>query len=340
MPCVAYGSYKELAKDPNIDIVYVASPHSHHYQNVRLCFENGKPVLCEKAFTVNAAQARSLYHLARSKQLFLMEAVWTRYFPLSKAIRKHIIEGDLGEVVRVHADLSVGLPPETSFDVSHRMINKNLAGGALLDLGIYSLTWIFQALYHTLRVSKRLAPEVKGVAMAMEPRTGSDEMTSVLLEFPHSAPNGEFKAHATATTAMRLDHATSKHAMTGPTVRIQGTKAEIQVFGLTSTPTKYKLVPWQSHQTAAAGRTPISTCIQEHTFDFPGNGSGLFWEADEAARCWRDGKLESDDMPWRESIVIMETMDEIRRQGGLTYPENIESTDYPLDLDCQRESSR
>lgn len=141
--CSAYGSYEELVKDPNVDIIYVGTPHSHHYQNCMLALTNGKPVLCEKAITVNASQARALVEEAKKQKSFLMEAEWTRFFPLSIAIRKKIVDGDIGEVLRVSSDLSTGEAPEI-YETSHRNVNKDLAGGALLDLGVYSLLWLFQ----------------------------------------------------------------------------------------------------------------------------------------------------------------------------------------------------
>jgi predicted dehydrogenase len=130
---VAYGSYEELVTDKNVDVVYIATPHSHHYQNALLALEAGKNVLCEKAFTVNAAQARRLVATARAKGLFLMEAVWTRYFPLSVQIRRMIEDQELGAVYRVIADLSLANDVEERFGTEHRMVNLNLAGGALLD---------------------------------------------------------------------------------------------------------------------------------------------------------------------------------------------------------------
>ena len=327
--CVAYGSYAELVKDPSVDIIYVATPHSHHYQNVMLCLEAGKPVLCEKAFTVNAEQARVLYKTAQQKKLFLMEAVWTRYFPLSVAVRKHITDGDLGEVLRVNADLSVGMVPEDSFDTSHRMLNKHLAGGCLLDLGIYSLTWVFQTLYHTLPPKLRQAPKVKGVAITPDPRTGADEMTTMLLEFPKSAPTGQTTAHAVATTALRVDDDPDNLGSAGPAIRIQGTKGEIQVYGPASRPSRYRFVPWRNRDKGEEGDPT------EYKFDFPGQGQGMYWEADEAARCWRDKALESEGISWEESTLIMDIMDEVRRQGGLAYPKEIESTDYPIELQAK-----
>ena len=290
-----------------------------------LALSAGKPILCEKALTVNAEQARILYKTAKEKNLFLMEAVWTRYFPLSIAIRKHITSGDIGEVLRGTADLSIGSSPEQNFDVSHRMVNKSLAGGCLLDLGIYSLTWIFQTMYHTLPKDKRERPKVLAAAMTLEPRTGADEMTTMLLEFPKSSPTGLTKAHATATTALRVDFDPDKKQSAGPAVRIQGTKGEIQVYGPIYRPSRFKLIP-KAAEGGEAGD------VKDNQFDFPGGGQGMFWEADEAARCWRDKKLESASMTWEESLLIMEIMDEVRKQGGLTYPEEIESSKYPIDL--------
>lgn len=132
-PCAAYASYDELVADPDVDVVYVATPHSHHYQNVMLCLEAGKNVLCEKAFTVNAAQTKILCETARKKNLFLMEAMWTRYFPLSVQVRQLIQNGEIGEVLRTTADTSFGDDVEERWGTKHRMVNPDLAGGCLLD---------------------------------------------------------------------------------------------------------------------------------------------------------------------------------------------------------------
>ena len=129
----AYGDYAALAKDPNVDAIYVATPHSHHYQNVMLCLENGKHVLCEKSFTVNAPQTERLVQIAREKKLFLMEAVWTRFFPLSIQIRKAIENGEIGQVLRTFADLSMAKNVEKDLGTKHRQVNMDLAGGAMLD---------------------------------------------------------------------------------------------------------------------------------------------------------------------------------------------------------------
>lgn len=325
----AYGSYKELVQDPNVDIIYVATPHSHHYQNCRLALEHSKPILCEKALTVNADQAKILVEEAKKRNLFFMEAVWTRYFPLSIEIRKAIQDGKIGEVLKVSADLSIGAIPEDSFDVAHRMVNKDLAGGVLLDLGIYSLTWLFQTIYHTLPKEKRQAPKVVGALMTSEPRTGADEATTMLLDFPVSTPTGKSRTHGIATAALRthFDHERDTEQAT-PAVRIFGDEGEIQVFGPIYRPSRYRI----TYTKKGDNKQPFED--KEH--EFPGGIHGMSWEADEAARCFLAGKLESESMPWSESITIMETMDEVRKLGGLTYPETIETTKYPMDMKAKQ----
>ena len=131
----AYGSYQEMAEDPAVDLVYVATPHSHHYAHVRLCLEHGRNVLCEKAFMVNSSQAREVVRLAREKRLLLAEAIWTRYMPSRALIREAVDSGIIGEVTSLTANLG--------YVVKHkeRLIRSDLGGGALLDLGVYPVNF-------------------------------------------------------------------------------------------------------------------------------------------------------------------------------------------------------
>lgn len=146
----------------------------------------------------------------------------------------------------------------------------------------------------------------------------------MLLEFPKSAPSGKYKAHAIATTAMRVDFDPAKDgdkAAQTPAVRVQGTDGEIQVFGPIYRPTRFRII-------ASDGKVKeVEMDPKDH-----GGAHGFVYEADEAARCLLAGKLESEGMGWEESTVIMETMDEVRKLAGLRYPEGIESTEFPLDL--------
>ncbi|KAJ9495910.1 hypothetical protein LTR99_003670 [Exophiala xenobiotica] len=320
--CTPYGSYEELVKDPNVDIIYIGTPHSHHYQNAMLALKNNKPVLCEKALTVNASQARRLYDVAKEKHLFFMDGVWTRHVPISKTVRQHIINNDIGEVIRVSADLSIGVMPE-DFEVQGRMVNPDLAGGCLLDLGIYSLSWVFQTMFHTLPPPLREdRPSVLGTAMTFT-STGVDESVVALLDFPKSTPTGKTKAHGIVTAAMRITDspAGARAEEEVPTIRIQGEKGEIQMFGRIHCPTRYKLLPKEPNQETI-----------DRTFEMDGAALGLVYEADAAARALVAGKLESEIMTWAESTLVMEVMDQIRHQGGLTYPEAIETTEYPVKL--------
>ncbi|KAL2820523.1 hypothetical protein BDW59DRAFT_150645 [Aspergillus cavernicola] len=323
-PCATYGSYKEAVNDANVQVVYVASPHSHHFQHTMLALEAGKHVLCEKAFTVNAAQAKILCETARKKGLFLMEAVWTRYFPLSIEVRRLVQTGAIGEVLRVISDLSIGDEPESSWSPDHRMVNKDLAGGALLDLGIYALTWVFQILYHTLPRSQRKAPSQVTSHMVKYPQTGADEETTMIITFPTMTPSAlpNRTSHAVAMTAFRVATDPDKRGSAGPSIQIQGTKGHIQIFGPAFCPERYRVIP--------SSESGDVTTIQDVHIPVPGGARGMFWEADEVACCVRDGKLESETLPWDESIIIMEVMDTVRQQGGLTYPDSLESTTYPL----------
>ncbi|KAF2711133.1 NAD(P)-binding protein [Pleomassaria siparia CBS 279.74] len=311
----AHGSYTSLVADPDVDIVYIATPHSHHYANARLCLEAGKHILCEKPMTVNAEQTKILIDIAREKKLFLMEAVWTRFFPVSKEIREFVREGGLGEVKRVWADVSFWTDVEKAFGTEHRMVSMDLAGGVLLDLGVYSLTWLFQILYHIVPEPDRGFPSVASQLTKYKP-TGCDESTSMLLSFP---PNG---AHGIATTNIRVSHDASATATASDPIRIQGTLGDITVSS-PFRPTSYTLIPASS----VSRGTPASFERKTVTRAMPGDGHGhgMFWEADECARCIRDGKLESDDMPWAESEAVMRVMDRVREQGGLVYGEGLES---------------
>ncbi|KAI1825701.1 hypothetical protein F4861DRAFT_500390 [Xylaria intraflava] len=312
-----YGSYAELVNDPNIDCVYVATPHSHHFQNVMLALLAGKNVLCEKAFTVNASQAKKLVATAREKNLFLMEAVWTRYFPLSIKVRELVKSGTIGTVYRVIADNSIGNegPDGTvTFADEHRMVNIDLAGGALLDLGIYSLTWLFQILYHLQPEAEKETP--KTLAAIQHYRTGADESTSVIVQFP------SHKTMGLALTSLRIPTNTDGKNSGGPAIKIQGTLGEIQVMGPAYRPTQYRVV-----KSDCDGQVEVVDCPipvdKERRF-----GMGMFWEADEVARCLRDGKKESSTLPLSESIVIMEVMEQALEQGGVKYPAVITTSDF------------
>ncbi|BFZ65360.1 hypothetical protein YB2330_006526 [Saitoella coloradoensis] len=315
----AYGSYEELARDPNVDVVYVSSPHSHHYPHVLLALRSGKHVLCEKPFTVNAAQAAHLQRVAKQYNRFLMEAVWTRFFPVSIKMRELIADGEIGELRRVFAELSQDFDPY-NIDPKHRIVNPDLAGGALLDLGAYPLKWIFQTVYHTLPPSSRQSPTVLGSSMQkLGNGVDVDEHVSMMLSFPRDT--GSVIAVANASIGM--------HACTaGPAFKLEGTKGEITVPWPPFRPTEFTVhklgeAPKKYEFEIPSGGGLVQD-LEKKTFDAPNGGMGLFWEADEVARCIHDGKLQSETIPWSETVEVLKVMDEVRRQGGLRYPDAVE----------------
>ncbi|WP_029042614.1 Gfo/Idh/MocA family protein [Cucumibacter marinus] len=152
----AHGAYEALVADPDVDIVYVATPHPMHADNARLALEAGKHVLVEKAFTLNAGEAREIVDLAREKNLLIMEAMWSRFLPHMRAARELIAQGGLGTVRRFHAEHVQALPE----DPAHRLNAPELGGGALLDLGVYpiSLSWYLLGQPVAMQASARMGP--------------------------------------------------------------------------------------------------------------------------------------------------------------------------------------
>jgi predicted dehydrogenase len=168
-----HGSYEALADDPDVEVVYIATPHSHHHSNMLTCLSAGKHVLCEKAFTLNARQAEDCISLARDKQLFLMEAMWTRFFPAMTQVRTWLDEGVIGRVRLVQADFCFIVP----YNPQHRIYNPALGGGALLDIGIYpiSLASMVLGLPKKIKSQAHICP------------TGVDELDTVMFGYDNGA---------------------------------------------------------------------------------------------------------------------------------------------------------
>jgi len=263
-----YGSYEELVGDPDVDAIYVGTPHSMHHDNAILALEHGKHVLVEKAFTVTAAEARDVVDVARRKGLFAMEAMWTRFLPHVVAIRELIARGALGEIVSVEADHGQWFYPDPSF----RLFAPELGGGALLDLGVYPVSFASMILGSPNRI----------VALRDPAFTGVDAQTSMLFGY-------ESGAQAILTCTLRARSATR--------ACVTGEQARIEIDGSFYSATAFSLIDRDG-------------TIQR--FDFPREGRGLLYEAQEVARCVEAGLLESPIMPLDETISIMETMDSVR----------------------------
>lgn len=276
-PARAHGSYEALARDPEVDAVYIGSPHSEHEAHTLLCLAHGKHVLCEKPLAVNAAQSQRMVAAARAAGLLLMEAVWTRFLPSVARLRELVAAGELGEVRQVAADFGF----RAAFDPSSRLFAPELAGGALLDLGIYPLNL----------ASMLCGAPVTILAAANLGTTGVDEETAIVLRHAR----GEL---ATLSCSLRAD--TPREAV------VIGTEGRARL-----------LFPWWAGTRLAVQRRGED---RERVFELPSRGGGYAHEAEAFMDLLRAGRTEPDVMPLDESLTIMRTMDEIRRQCGVAYP--------------------
>jgi predicted dehydrogenase len=163
-----HASYDGLASDPDVDVVYIATPHPFHAENATLCLEAGKAVLCEKPFSVNAAEAERVVKLARERGLFIMEGMWTRFFPLMGEVRRLVSEGAIGEVRMLNVDFGFRADP----DPASRLFDQRLGGGALLDVGVYCVSL----------ASMILGQPSGSVGLSHLGETGVDEQASIVLE--------------------------------------------------------------------------------------------------------------------------------------------------------------
>jgi predicted dehydrogenase len=262
-----HASYEDLVVDPDVEVVYVATPHPFHHAGAKLALGAGKPALVEKAFTMNAAEARDLVAGARAAGLFLMEAMWTRFLPHIAQIRALLADGVLGEIVTVTADHGQWFAKDPEF----RLFAPELGGGALLDLGVYPVSF----------ASMVLGPPESVVSVVTPAFTGVDGQTSMLFGY-----TGGAQAVLTCTLSAR-----------SPTrAAIIGTEARIEIDGDFYAPTSFTLISRDGERTR---------------YDAPHEGRGLRHEADEVARCLREGLLESPLMPLDETISIMATMDAV-----------------------------
>ncbi len=273
-----HASYEALANDPDVDVIYIATPHSHHYDNMKLCLNAGKHVLCEKAFTLNAQQAAECIALARQKKLFLMEAMWTRFLPAVQQVRDWVSTGRIGDVRLVQADFCFNLP----YDPAHRLYNPNLGGGALLDLGIYPLSFTTMLLGFPTQTQSH----------AHRSPTGVDELDNMLLIY-------EGGATASLTCSMRLDR--PREAF------IVGTARYIKVHDPFFYPTELTLYDKETDES-------------EH-FSIPFSSNGYVGEVEEVHKCLREGKTESDIMSLDETLNLMKLMDGFRAEWGIEYPQ-------------------
>ncbi|MDE5966993.1 MAG: Gfo/Idh/MocA family oxidoreductase [Lachnospiraceae bacterium] len=271
----AYGSYEEMLEDEAVELVYVASPHSHHYQHAKMCLEHGKNVLLEKAFTVNAKQAEELIRLAEEKKLLLAEAIWTRYMPSRKIIDDIIASRVIGEPFSLTADLGYAMAQK------ERLQDPKLAGGALLDVGVYPINFALMVFHEEIK-------EVNTTAV-LSPK-GVDWLNSVTLTFVSGKMAVLHSSMLSATDRLGI---------------VYGDKGYIEVQNINNC--EEIRVYDSEHQMIARHKIPEQI-------------NGYEYEVISCMKAINEGKSECEEMPHNETLRVMRLLDQIRREWGMKYP--------------------
>ncbi|KAJ9118848.1 hypothetical protein QFC24_006047 [Naganishia onofrii] len=325
-----YGSYDGVFADKNVDAVYIGTPHTMHYENTKAALLAGKHVLCEKVsdcgelsagrvlgglalmlpvtsspaqpFTFDLTELDELIKIAKEKHLFLMEAVWTRFHPIAYKLQEIIFSGKYGKVKRIFADLSMNIKPDEK-ELTDRMIAPELGGGGLLDLGPYPMTMLLMH-QHPDNKTKASPSSISGHMIPYK-RTGVDGHSTWILEWEDIGV-----AICTASITTQMSSETS--------VIVQLDSAEVHIDFPTYRPEGFTIVERPSSAAPKEGEVPA---VKRIRYDCPipeTDGRGMQYQADEVARCIRDGKKESERCDLAESRIVMHVFDEVRRQGG--YP--------------------
>lgn len=272
----AHASYEALAQDDAVDIIYIATPHNLHMENSLLCLEHGKAILCEKPFAMNRAQSEQVFAKAREKNLFVMEAMWMVFFPVMAKVRELIATGAIGEVRMVAADFGF----RVDWNPSGRLLNPELGGGALLDVGIYPLSLAQMVLGTPSRI----------VSIAYLGETDVDEQAGIVLGYEKGQLAMLYTAVRTKTPTEAI---------------IMGTDGQIKIPA-----------PWfmPTHFTLCRHNQP------DELFEMPHPGYGYQFEILAVHEALAAGQIECPQMPWATTLTMQQTMDTIRGQWGLRYP--------------------
>ena len=282
----AYNSEIALAQDPEIDIVYIANPHPYHYQSALTCLNAGKAVLCEKPITINEKQLATLISTARKNKVFLMEAMWARFNPTTRKLCELLDSGAIGDIRM--ATVNFGFKAE--YDESNRFYNPHLGGGALFDVGIYSLSFCSMIMGTPIRVQSTCNIS----------KTNVDEQCGFLLDYADGA-------FITATSSIVT--------WTNQDAWIFGSKGRIQLVGPLHSSRQLRLIR-NSEEMRDSGISQE----REEIFSFDFAGEGYHFEAEAVADDILAGRLENELMPLDESLAIAHTMNEARKNWNLFYP--------------------
>ena len=273
----AYGSYEELLQDPAVELVYIATPHSHHAEHMKLCIEHGKPILCEKSFTANAKQAEEVLALAKEKGVYVAEAIWTRYMPARQIINDLIAQDAIGETYLLTSNLCY------TIEQVERIYRPELAGGALLDVGVYPLN------FASMVFGDDIASLESHVEMLP---TGVDRTENITIRY------------GSGKVAMLMSSAAFD---SDRRCVIYGTKGWITVDNVNN-PAVIEVFDKRDRQHPA-----------QH-IDVPEQITGYEYEVEACMRDIPLGRLEPEEMPHAEVLEIMRQMDALRAQWGMKYP--------------------
>jgi predicted dehydrogenase len=267
-----YDSYEELAGDPDLDVIYVASTHHDHFASAKLCLEAGKSVLVEKPLTTNPSDTAELINLAQDRGLFLMEALWTRTNPLLRKAAALAASGDLGEIRHVSANFGFAFRGPAT----HRLLDPALAGGAILDAGVYPL--------HAVNLFLGEPAELSGYGS--HAATGVDSHAAAVLSYPGT----EDRPAATATVICSLD----VHLPTS--LEVYGSFGRIMINDFFIRPKE--MLVYRGHHRDVVPEVLVSQSL----------GSGYTFQAQEVMRCLRMGEVESPMVPWRDTLAVSRTL--------------------------------
>lgn len=272
----AYGSYEALVQDEEVELIYIATPHSHHYEHAKLCIEHGKAVLCEKAFTRNAKEAKELLTLAKEKGVFITEAIWTRFMPSRKIINDLLASGVIGKAMTLTANLGYLIADK------ERIAEPALAGGALLDIGIYPLNFALMIFGNDFE---------KMTSTAILSEKGVDLQNSITLSYK----TGEMAILNSTTLAL-----SDRQGI------ISGDKGYMVIENINNC---------ERIRIFNTERQEIQ-CVE-----VPQQITGYEYEVDAAIQAIKAGQIECEEMPHQETIRVMEIMDTLRKEWGVIYPD-------------------
>ena len=274
-------SYESLVNDDEVDVIYVATPHSHHHEHTLLCIENNKAVLCEKAFAINYNQAKEMIDAARNKNIFLMEAVWTKFLPPFNKVKQMIDEGMLGEVKSMLVNFGFRAPG----DAPQRFLDPALGGGTMLDIGIYNA---FTALFF-------LGKPEKISAQATLTEENTDTQCAVTFSYKNGVLAQLFSTFLSDS---------------GTEADICGTKGRIRLTSRYYTP--FTSIEYFTGKNETKQIIDTGSSFEE--------GFGYQHEARHVCECLKKGLTESPVMTHADSLLLMQTLDAIRKEAGIIYP--------------------